>query len=121
MKVGIVGSGFVGATAAYALVMQGVGREIVLVDKNAARAAAEADDIQHAVPFAHPLDIRAGGYDDLLAAGSSSLAPASVRSRARRRCTSCSAMPPPFARSSPRCSPRLRARSSSLPRIPWTS
>ena len=39
MKVGIVGSGFVGSTAAYALVMQGVGREIVLVDKNAARAA----------------------------------------------------------------------------------
>ena len=58
-KVGIVGSGFVGATAGYALVMQGVGREIVLVDKNAARAAAEADDIRHAVPFAHPLDVRA--------------------------------------------------------------
>src|SRR3954452_6695838 len=65
MKVGIVGSGFVGATAAYALVMQGVGREIVLVDKNAARAAAEADDVRHAVPFAHPLDVRAGGYEDL--------------------------------------------------------
>jgi L-lactate dehydrogenase len=55
----------VGATAGYALVMQGVGREIVLVDKNAARAAAEADDIRHAVPFAHPLDVRAGGYEDL--------------------------------------------------------
>jgi L-lactate dehydrogenase len=65
MKVGIVGSGFVGATAGYALVMQGVGREIVLVDRNAARAVAEADDIRHAVPFAHPLDVRAGGYEDL--------------------------------------------------------
>src|SRR5262245_21585295 len=65
MKVGIVGSGFVGATAAYALVMRGVGREIVLVDKNTARAAAEADDIRHAVPFAKPLEIRAGGYEDL--------------------------------------------------------
>src|SRR5215813_6474407 len=65
MKVGIVGSGFVGATAAYALVMRGVGREIVLVDKNTARASAEADDIRHAVPFAHPLEIRAGGYEDL--------------------------------------------------------
>jgi L-lactate dehydrogenase len=65
MKVGIVGSGFVGATAGYALVMQGVGREIVLVDKNAARAAAEADDIRHAVPFANPLDVRAGDYADL--------------------------------------------------------
>src|SRR5262245_15479806 len=65
MKVGIVGSGFVGATAGYALVMQGVGREIVLVDKNTARAVAEADDIRHAVPFAHPLEVRAGGYEDL--------------------------------------------------------
>ena len=65
MKVGIVGSGFVGATAAYALVMRGVGREIVLVDKNMARAVAEADDIRHAVPFAHALEIRAGGYGDL--------------------------------------------------------
>jgi L-lactate dehydrogenase len=65
MKVGIVGSGFVGATAGYALVMQGVGREIVLVDKNSARAAAEADDIRHAVPFSHPLEVRAGEYADL--------------------------------------------------------
>src|SRR5262245_33491408 len=65
MKVGIVGCGFVGATAGYALVMQGVGREIVLVDKNTSRAAAEADDIRHAVPFAHPLEIHAGGYEDL--------------------------------------------------------
>src|SRR5947209_19764805 len=65
MKVGIVGCGFVGATAGYALVMRGVGREIALVDKNRARAEAEADDIRHAVPFAHPLEIRAGDYPDL--------------------------------------------------------
>jgi len=65
MKVGVVGSGLVGASAAYALVMRGVGREIVLVDKNPARAAAEADDIRHAVPFAHPLEVRAGSYSDL--------------------------------------------------------
>jgi L-lactate dehydrogenase len=65
MKVGIVGSGLVGSTAAYALVMQGVGRELVLVDKSAARAEAEADDIRHAVPFAHPLEVRSGGFADL--------------------------------------------------------
>ncbi|HET7088914.1 MAG TPA: L-lactate dehydrogenase [Anaerolineae bacterium] len=65
MKVGIVGSGLVGATAAYALVMRGIGREIVLVDRNAERAQAEADDILHAVPFAHPLDVIAGDYADL--------------------------------------------------------
>jgi L-lactate dehydrogenase len=66
MKVGIVGSDFVGSTAAYALVMQGVGREIVPVDKNANRAEAEVDDIRHAVPFAHPLEVRAGNYEDLV-------------------------------------------------------
>lgn len=65
MKVGVVGCGYVGATAAYALVMQGVGREIVLVDRNRERAVAEADDIRHAVPFSHPLEIRAGDYPDL--------------------------------------------------------
>lgn len=77
MKIGIVGSGFVGATAAYAMVMRGVGREIVLVDANKNRAAAEADDIAHAVPFANALEVNDGDYADLrgarvviLAAGS---------------------------------------------------
>ena len=35
----------VGSTAAFALVMRGVGREIVLIDRNQERAQAEADDI----------------------------------------------------------------------------
>ena len=65
MKIGVVGCGMVGSTSAYALVMSGVGREIVLVDVNRARAAAEANDIYHAVPFAHPLSVRAGEYADL--------------------------------------------------------
>jgi L-lactate dehydrogenase len=65
MKVGIVGTGLVGSTAGYALVMQGVGREVVLVDKNFARAQAEADDIRHAVPFAHPLEVSAGDFKEL--------------------------------------------------------
>ncbi len=76
MKIGIVGSGLVGATAAYALVMRGIGREIVLVDKNEERAKAEADDIRHAVPFAHPLEVRAGQYQDLRIVEWSSLPPA---------------------------------------------
>jgi L-lactate dehydrogenase len=66
MKVGIVGCGMVGSASAFALVMRGVGREIVLVDVNRARAEAEADDIYHAVPFAHPLTVRAGTYADLV-------------------------------------------------------
>src|SRR4030095_6127521 len=60
-----VGCGMVGSVSAYALVMSGVGREIVLVDLNRARAEAEANDISHAVPFAHPLTVRAGDYPDL--------------------------------------------------------
>jgi L-lactate dehydrogenase len=47
------------------MVLQGVGQEIVLVDKNPARARGEADDILYAVPFAHPLRIRGGNYADL--------------------------------------------------------
>jgi len=66
MKIGIVGSGMVGATCAYAMVMRGVGREIVLVDLNRQRAGSEADDILHAVPFAHPLNIYDGDYANLI-------------------------------------------------------
>jgi L-lactate dehydrogenase len=69
MNVGIVGTGFVGATTAFALVMRGVGRRIVLVDHDARRAAAEADDILHGVPFSEPLDVVAGDYSDLRGAG----------------------------------------------------
>jgi L-lactate dehydrogenase len=65
MKIGIVGCGMVGSASAFALVMNGVGREIVLVDLNRSRAEAEANDIFHAVPFAHPLTVRAGDYVDL--------------------------------------------------------
>src|ERR1035441_9170315 len=65
MKVGIVGCGFVGSTAAYAMVMEGIGREIVLVDNNETRSRAEANDIYHAVPFARPLKVTAGSYVDL--------------------------------------------------------
>jgi L-lactate dehydrogenase len=65
MKIGVVGCGMVGSTSAFALVMSGVGREVVLVDVNRTRAVAEANDIYHAVPFAHPLTVRAGEYADL--------------------------------------------------------
>jgi L-lactate dehydrogenase len=40
MKVGIIGSDFVGATAACAMVMRGVVGDIVLVDINRERAEA---------------------------------------------------------------------------------
>lgn len=65
MKIGIVGAGIVGSTAAFALLMRGVGREVVLVDRNEERARAEADDLRHAIPFAHPMHVRSGHLADL--------------------------------------------------------
>jgi L-lactate dehydrogenase len=69
MKVGIVGAGMVGSAAGFALALGGGASEIVLVDLDAARAAAEAEDISHAVPFARPVTVRAGGYADIAGAG----------------------------------------------------
>jgi L-lactate dehydrogenase len=65
MKIGVVGTGLVGSTSAYAMVMEGVGSEIFLVDKNRKRAEAEAADILHAVPFSHRVRVAAGDYPDL--------------------------------------------------------
>lgn len=68
MKIGIVGCGQVGSASAYACVLRGVGTEIVLVDKNADMARAQAEDISHATPFTSPVPVRAGSYDDLAGA-----------------------------------------------------
>lgn len=69
LKVGIVGSGFVGATAAYAMVLGDVAHDIVLVDVDHARAEGEAMDISHATPFSHPVRVVAGRIDDLRGCG----------------------------------------------------
>jgi L-lactate dehydrogenase len=69
MKVGIVGSGMVGSAAGYALALLGGPSEIVFVDHNADLAVAQAEDVGHAVPFAHPCKIGAGDYDQLSDAG----------------------------------------------------
>ncbi len=69
MRIGVVGAGNVGSAAAYAMVMRGVGQEIVLVDRNADLADAQARDILHATPFAYPTRVRAGDYPDLRGAG----------------------------------------------------
>ncbi len=68
MKVGIVGCGFVGSSAAYALTLQGVPNEIVLVDLNEKLARAQAEDILHATSFSAPVRISAGGYPELTGA-----------------------------------------------------
>lgn len=68
MKVGIVGCGFVGSTAAYAMALQGVASEIVLVDINPDLARAQADDISHAIPFSNSVRVLDGSYSDLAGA-----------------------------------------------------
>jgi L-lactate dehydrogenase len=68
MKIGIVGAGQVGASAAYAIALLGKAREIVLIDLDPAMAAAQAEDISHAMPFAATSEVRAGGYADLTGA-----------------------------------------------------
>ncbi len=65
MKVGIVGAGFVGAAAGYAMVLRNSCREIVFIDANKDKAEAEASDIQHATPVSHPVLVTAGNYEDL--------------------------------------------------------
>jgi L-lactate dehydrogenase len=65
MKVGIVGSGLVGATSAFAIMMRKSASKIVLIDSNMKRASAEAYDIAHAVPFGNSVSIEAGSYNDL--------------------------------------------------------
>ncbi len=47
-RIAVVGCGHVGATSAYALMMSGVARELVLVDLNRELAEGEAMDLQHA-------------------------------------------------------------------------
>lgn len=68
MKVGIVGAGMVGSSAGYALALMGIASDLVLVDKNAALALAQAEDISHAVPFVSATTVIAGDYDALAGA-----------------------------------------------------
>jgi len=74
MKVGIVGAGNVGSTAAYAMVLEGTASEIVLIDINKKLAAAQAEDILHATPWSHSVKIAAGEYRHLKGAGAVILA-----------------------------------------------
>jgi L-lactate dehydrogenase len=64
-KVGVVGTGMVGSSFAYALIQRRLANEIVLVDKDSARAEGEAMDLNHGLPFVRPLRISAGGYERL--------------------------------------------------------
>lgn len=65
VRVAIVGTGNVGATFAYTLLMSGLASEIVLIDANQRKAEGEAMDLNHAMPLAQqPARVWTGDYTD---------------------------------------------------------
>jgi L-lactate dehydrogenase len=65
MKIGVIGAGAVGAACAFATVMRGCAREIVLVNRNRKRSIAVAKDIRCGAPLSPVSHIRDGEYVDL--------------------------------------------------------
>ena len=65
-KVAVIGTGFVGSSSAFALMESGLFTEMVLIDADKNRAEGEALDIAHGLPFARPMKITAGDYDDIV-------------------------------------------------------
>lgn len=64
-KVAMIGCGFVGSASAFALMQSGLFSEMVLLDADQNKAEGEALDISHGLPFAKPMQIYAGSYDDI--------------------------------------------------------
>ena len=64
-KAAIIGCGFVGSASAFALMQSGLFTELVLIDADKNKAEGEALDISHGQPFARPVQIYAGTYDDI--------------------------------------------------------
>lgn len=67
-KITIIGAGNVGGAIANDIMIQGLAREIVLIDINKERAYGEAMDVYQGVPFCSPATVRSGDYS--AAAGS---------------------------------------------------
>ena len=62
----VIGLGHVGAHVAYALAIQGIADELVLVDQNEQKLASEVQDLRDAVAYLpHRVTVRAGGFADL--------------------------------------------------------
>lgn len=68
-KIGIIGCGFVGSSIAFDLSSKGLFSEMILLDIDRKKAASEAMDLNHGLPFSGPLRIRSGDYEDLTGCG----------------------------------------------------
>lgn len=64
-KCAVIGCGYVGASIAFSLLESGLFSSLVLIDINRDKAEGEAMDLSHGLPFASPMRITAGDYDDL--------------------------------------------------------
>lgn len=62
-KVAIIGTGNVGSTFAFSLMISGLTREIVLVDMNEKRAKGECMDLNHGASFVPPVNIYSNRYE----------------------------------------------------------
>ena len=65
-KVSIIGAGFVGSTAAYAMLVQGIASTIALIDINKEKAHGEALDLEHGLSFVEDSKIIFGDSYSLL-------------------------------------------------------
>ncbi len=63
-KIVIIGSGKVGTTFAYTLLLHGLIGEIALIDVDKERTEGEVMDLNHAVPLVNPVRIYQGDYSD---------------------------------------------------------
>jgi len=67
-KVVIIGAGFVGSTTAYTLMLRNRVNELVLIDANHAKAAGDALDMNHGMPYIGGAKLWAGSYEDCVGA-----------------------------------------------------
>ncbi|MBD3379798.1 MAG: L-lactate dehydrogenase [Candidatus Omnitrophica bacterium] len=62
-KIAIIGAGNVGSTFAYALMIRGIAREIVIIDKDRERARGHCMDLNHGMSFTRPTEVVDSGYE----------------------------------------------------------
>ncbi len=63
-KVSVIGVGAVGGTYAFSLMNSGMAREIVLVDRDRAKAESQSMDLNHCLSFTNPVNIHSGDFSD---------------------------------------------------------
>ncbi|MFX1507331.1 MAG: L-lactate dehydrogenase [Promethearchaeota archaeon] len=65
-KISIIGGGNVGIRYAYALMVKGIARHIVIIDIDKKKVKGEIMDLSHGAPFTSPTKISFGTYPDII-------------------------------------------------------